>query len=356
MRPRCSLRRGRRLGFTLIELVAVLSVLAILSALTLSGIQAARNASRKALCSNNLRQIGVALASYHSQHGSLPPGRIKAYDPRLLRPNAPCFPGVVDKSFLFMILPHVEQDALYNMANQNLSIFSQENRTSHSVAVSAFVCPADSGAGTPRPMDESLLVPLGFAEPEERLTASVSSYVANYGSLFVSALSTPLSGCRVDGRLLRQADGVVSDFSPIPYAAIGDGLSNTVLASERSTQLLKGPGDPFAMYGWYFSGNWGDTLFTSMYPINARGRDAASSSFSALFSASSNHGAGANVLMCDGSVRFIEDNIDSWDFDHVNERPEGAEKHPSGWWLDLPPRGIWQALCTRAGREITAAE
>lgn len=71
-----------RTGISLLEMLVVLSILSTLACLLVPAVQSAREASRSAQCANNLRQLGLAIHSYHDVFASLPPGRIKSYDPR----------------------------------------------------------------------------------------------------------------------------------------------------------------------------------------------------------------------------------------------------------------------------------
>ena len=141
---------GRSLGFTLVELMVAISIISLLVGLLLPAAQSAREAARRAQCSNNLRQFGLALQNYHDAFGSLPPGRIKSYDPRYSGPKPPCTSSIVDKSLEVFALGFMEQTTLYNAINQDLAIIGGENSTVHSIAVSAFACPSDPMSGWPR--------------------------------------------------------------------------------------------------------------------------------------------------------------------------------------------------------------
>jgi prepilin-type processing-associated H-X9-DG protein len=104
--------------------------------------------------------------------------------------------------------------------------------------------------------------------------------------------------------------------------------------------------------GWYITGNWADTLITTLYPPNACGKVAGASMTAWTNSASSMHPGGLNVLMGDGSVWFVRDSIQTWPFNTVTGYPAGASQNGQGAWMNLPPSGVWQALSTSNGGEV----
>jgi len=350
-----------RPAFTLIELLVVITIIAVLIGLILPAAQSAREAARRAQCSNNLKQLGLALSGYHDTSNSLPLGRVKSYDPRYAGSNPPCTATIVDKSLHMSILPYLEQVQLYNSINQNLTILGVENRTVHTVSVAAYACPDDPAAGHARDLNPGALSRYGeFMSVGGRNQMVFTSYVGCTGSFEVFALPSPAKGCRMVPEAVAQNNGCFNDIGPISFASITDGLSSTMLMAERSTTSLKNLDAVnlklFAEYGWTITGNWGDTLFTSFYPLNSFKSVAVGGIKAQVNAASSFHPGGANLLMADGSVRFAVDTIQSWTCDPRTGIPVGAEQAFGGWWEKIPPSGVWQSLSTRSGAEVLSSD
>jgi prepilin-type N-terminal cleavage/methylation domain-containing protein len=350
-----------RRGLTLIEILVVITVIAVLAGLLTPAVQSAREAARRAQCGNHLRQIGLALQVYHDVFDSLPPGRIKSYDPRYAGNNPPCTSSIVDKGLLISILPFIEQLPLYNSINQSLTILGMENSTIHRVRVSSFVCPSDTAASSLLRLNSNQLATYGVLPgPDGPPLMALTSYSGIMGEYPVVAQATLANGCVVDGRLIAQSDGAFNDVSPITYSMFADGLSRTAILSEHSATLIRNidrtvPGTS-AIRCWYVTGNSGDTLVTSFYPPNCDSVVAAGAVDALVLSASSMHPVGLNLLFGDGSVHFLKNTIQSWPFESKDGFPSGASQTPGGWWVGTPAPGVWQALTTRSGGETVGAD
>jgi prepilin-type processing-associated H-X9-DG protein len=154
--------------------------------------------------------------------------------------------------------------------------------------------------------------------------------------------------------------------SPVQLAAITDGTSNTACFSELAHGLLSKT-DYSATYGsyydwgWWTSGNLGDTCYTHYWPINPQKRtrnDTGLDEAGAFVNgASSFHPGGINLALVDGSVRFIKDSIDTWSFDPATGMPLGVTRDQSVWVLVRGTKiGVWQALGSINGGEIISAD
>lgn len=348
--------KRRPTGFTLIELLVVIGVIGLLVALTLPAVQSAREASRRAACANNLRQIGLALHGYEAVAGCLPPGRMMTYDRRFAGPNPPCTSPMVEKSLFMHILPQLDQMALYQAINSDLTIFGHENRTVRLTNLAILACPSDPAAGRVRPGWSLELISFGLTSVQDPYRVAYGSYAGMYGSFYVDAIPRPGTNCRVSAAVLAQVNGAFNDTSPIRLSSFSDGLGSTILVTERALGPLAESGDAdssyFERYGWIISGNWGDTLVTAFFPPNLFRKVNDPTDRSPFFSASSLHPGGFHALMGDGSVRFLKDTISSWSYDGAKGGPPGITTGPNGAWANVPRAGVWQSLSTRNGGEI----
>ncbi len=349
-------RALRRRAFTLIECLVVIAIIGLLVALLVPAAQAARESARRAGCGNNLKQIGVALHGYLDATGSLPLGRSRTRDPLYAGANPPCTSRFHDRSFLVAILPYLEQSAVYNAINQGKLITGVENTTVHAVAVGVFSCPSDPDASV-RDMDPAAFADRGLKNPPgARFRMAFTSYSGCFGSFAIDAYPEPTNSCAVAPAKVAQSNGAFNDLSPITLASVGDGLTNTIFAAEKATTSYRALDTHSVIYairnGWYVTGAWGDTLFTTFYPPNLYKKIGGSFPDSQLKDASSLHPGGLNALMGDGSVRFIKESVNSWPLDSLNGEPAGIGRDPGGWWTHIPKPGVWQALGSRDGHEV----
>ncbi len=220
----------------------------------------------------------------------------------------------------------MEQASLYNAVNQSVTILGAENQTVHTVSVGAYACPDDPAAGFARDVPANEFAPFGLPDPPGgRQRMVFTSYVGCTGPFESLGFPMPSNGCRASAEGVAQNAGAFCDVSPLSAASIADGLSQTIFMAEKATVTLEDLDgiNPalFQRYGWYVAGNWGDTLFTTFYQPNAYKFTSLVGSTAYINSASSLHPGGLNVLMGDGSVRFIKESIDSWPSNLTTGRP-----------------------------------
>jgi len=359
----------RRSAFTLIELLVVIAIIAILIGLLLPAVQKVREAAARSSCSNNLKQIGIALHAYHDTYKKLPFGC--ATD---AAPVPQATGGGWGSSWMVFILPQMEQSGLanqwvytgssgYTNANNRALTTGGFINTSTGVATNGttgLVFPSYRCPASPLPM---------FAQ-YGNLKVMVSSYSGISGAANAGALSnTTFTETRIDnsasgvnccgGGGPASGGGILFRGSEIKMTDITDGTSNTLLVGEQSDVLIGNPTPTVAnsptikmqfnssgLYGWPMGTNTNGNIFntgqtssdnrqfnctTIRYPINMKagtlgyGWPATQAGNATQLGdctvgvcydmgnnipLNSTHTGGANVLMADGSVRFLRDATD----------------------------------------------
>ena len=333
-------RRNRRpAGFTIIELLVVVSILSLLIALILPAVQQSREAARRATCQNNLHQIGLAVAGYLGSFNTFPPGGL-GYGRRL-----PQIAYHGNYSLFVRILPFMEQTPLYNAVNFQVGTFPETmgfpvlpaedainaiNLTVSGTKLGVFLCPSDGGS----------------------FEATGCNYRGNTG--VGPHFDT-------DAEFIDSGNGIFPEVSLISPGRVPDGLSHTAAVSERlrgsgrddrpdasrdsfrqptlvltADDMIKGcriaarPGaSGFASGGrWWFWTGRERSLYNHGQVPNGEVPDCLQGGIrtaAGMATARSHHNGGVSVLMCDGSVRFVADTIS---------------------------QTVWRSLGTRNGAEI----
>ncbi len=366
----------RRRGFTLIELLVVIAIIAVLIALLLPAVQAAREAARRIQCTNNLKQIGLALQNYHSTINSFPVG---FFFPNPPNPSGSNKLGIPDLHWRWSVLaqlsPYMEQTAVYNAVNFDWPIAPgvgasgpftgypaykpfPVNTTAMTTKVAFFLCPSDGS--TPQ-----VTLPDGvtiFGPTNYHFCTGDGSPSTNY----VGDAGNPTYGAQPgNGTFII---GPVQSMSTIT-----DGSSNTVAGSEQlmgtasgtvttiagatalssdprrtavyiaSTPLPDNPtsGCNTMIAGWrldkgyaWWDGDYRSGLYNHYLTPNSKIFDCWQSSpphDPAIKAARSNHPGGVNVLFCDGHIQFVKDSVSFSTWRAISTRNRGEVVSSDGF-------------------------
>ena len=371
---RPSLGRSPRRGFTLIELLVVIAIIGVLIALLLPAVQSAREAARRAQCTNNLKQIALAALNFESTYGTLPPG------------NGPC--GTAENPAgstcggratpLAQLLPFIENSAAYAAFNLeiNLNVFgpTSPNHTAQTSLVASYICPSDPNNTK---MD-------GIIAYANYVASTGNTASSEFGSSYTfQEPNTSRLGVfnfqivRTNPRFLPGQTTVNPDYrkaiGEVKLAQIKDGTSNTAMFSETrrsyaAASTLAASGvpttDPLNVYiqnvvidnlvtpladqggCYYLMPNYSTRIYyrgqqyyrslpqngyySHTLTPNSRFSDCGSSNFVQSHSAArSYHPGGVNMAQCDGSVRFVKDTVNA---------------------------DIWRAVGSRQGGEVISAD
>ncbi len=348
-----SLRIHRRHdGFTLVEMLVVVTIIGVLAALTIPAVQSARASARRAQCLNNLRQIGLGLHGYHLANEALPLAFTPSFDARYVIPTTPqCDYYQWNDGLLAAILPYIEQVPLYNALNRNLWVFSPDNRTVTATSIGTYGCPADPAALVAMSLTgDDVPERINSDEPPPRYGRT--SYVGFEGTLMVYAVPRG-AACSADPARVAYANGAFGAPTPVRFSSFGDGLATTMLVGERSLTRLRILEEDYPSYypsaNLWFSCVIGSDLGTAFWGPVFPDQSDPNFTTRSTWGVASLHGGGINVLMADGSARFIKESIDSWPTANSNFT------HPADYESGRIAPGLWQRLATRNGGELIDA-
>ena len=287
----------RRRGFTLVELLVVIAIIAMLVTLLLPAVQAAREAARRMTCSNNLKQLSIALHLFHDANEAFPPGALP----------------LNNLSWNVYILPHIEEQPLFDRFSFGEGTWNGgsnkegPNKNIHGmIPIEAFFC--------------SSMTQKFSTHPSTQLGDGRQPYTSHYYGVAGPVGTNPFTGgdyafSRSSGHGPMASQGLLYAESKVRFAQVTDGTSKTFLLGELKMDVpvdgaIGGGGDGAS---WVRGIGFGTTLSQTDGLSSCKGiQDGINSPYNGfnLIAFSSYHPSGANFSMGDGSVHFVSDSID----------------------------------------------
>jgi prepilin-type N-terminal cleavage/methylation domain-containing protein/prepilin-type processing-associated H-X9-DG protein len=317
----------QRSGFTLIELLVVIAIIAVLIGLLLPAVQKVREAAARASCQNNLKQLGLGYHNYASANGYFPPSSYFDFNP-VATGGLP-----IAHAWGIFLMPYIEQDALFRQYDLNQTFVVPQNQAVISQPVKVMVCPSAVHSAP------TYNASVSFAGHNFPFTAAVADYAPDDGINGVNPITGQVGGCAaylnslganppyttiqsVAGAVqftalgppaILASAGLKANSGRVKITDIGDGTSNTLILAEdagRPEHWRVGTLIPGTVSG----AGWGD--YQSEYGLD--GADFATGAQSpgpcAINCENDNevysfHTGGANILLADGSVRFVRSTV-----------------------------------------------
>jgi prepilin-type N-terminal cleavage/methylation domain-containing protein len=290
-----------RRGFTLVELLVVIAIIGILVALLLPAVQAAREAARRTHCTNNIKQLALALHNYHDTHRVFPPGYVSS-NPGVPNNSTWCRTGGVQRApWTVLILPFIEQSGQHDKFDftvpfQELSNQMTTPNVNLLIPLKAYQCPSDIRFGTNKTWNSYFGVQGGGTAPD---CGNVSCSAPDERGMYVSGIL--FGGSRIGMHDVTDGTSNVFMIGESRYggAAWGASAKQDTCAYARN---LAGAQDPI-------------NLFPNRGVHDTRGF-------------SSYHPYGCHFAMVDGSVHFVSENISLTLYQQIGRRHDGQGQLP----------------------------
>jgi prepilin-type N-terminal cleavage/methylation domain-containing protein len=369
------------MGFTLVELLVVIAIIGVLIALLLPAVQAAREAARRSQCTNNMKQVLLALVNHHDVKNIFPPGLARAY-PGETSANK-LASGQPVSTFVFL-LPFMEQTQRYECCAALLEIsgINGQSRPGSGATnqsnwdngfggkISTILCPSDASKATPNtnePARNNIVFcigdyPTGVWINDNEIDTATTLYRGVFGATFrcfgydglvdgssnTVMISETVIGNAMSNSEVNQADGMIRGDIRVNASGAMTNPSLCITSYTNGKQYVTSTGNIRRMfYGRMYGMPYiGTTMFNTILPPNSpscySGGSSTGSGSTHFASATSNHTGGVNCGLGDGSVRFVSDTVDC------------GTTSSAPVTIGASPYGVWGAAGTRDGSESVA--